>query len=148
MALSIEKPFWRSGQAANIAGITADLIAQWRMHEGLAIGTWQGSEWRFSALDVAELATIPALRSLGVGVAEAIMIARHQLRGNLKYLLNNRLHHGFWSVGGFVIDDGSGTVSRVLFLGAVTDRVIAGLELFAGEPGAARQGITRDGSAA
>jgi hypothetical protein len=129
LAVDIEKPRWRAGIAAEIAGITTDLIGQWRQRIGLRLGKFEVGGWRFSALDIAELTCIPALRALGLSVEESIAIARKELRVNLRDALVNRLFHGFWSLGGYQIAHETGLGTRTIYIDAIIERVIAKLAL-------------------
>lgn len=127
--IDIERPRWRAGEACEIAGITRDLLGMWRKHDGLKIGTLDVGGWRFSALDVAELAAIPALRAFGFEVGSAIKIAREHLRPTLRDILNNRLVYGFWSLSLIELDGDDVLGQRAIFLDQVAERVIVKLAL-------------------
>lgn len=127
MGIDIERPRWRSGKAAEIAGVDVNLIGMMRKRSGFAIGTWQKTEYRFSAVDVAEMTLFVALRALNFAMPDALATARDQ-RGNLKSLLINRLVHGFWSKGGLVFPVGD-FGSQTLYLDAIGERVITKLAL-------------------
>lgn len=127
MIIDIEKPRWRSGKAAEIAGLDVNLIGMMRKRSGFAIGTWRNSEFRFSALDVAETTLFVALRALAFPIPDALQTA-HDQRGSLKSLLINRLVHGFWSKGGLVFPVGD-FGSQTLYFDAIGERVITKLAL-------------------
>lgn len=127
MPIDVENPRWRAGKAAEIAGIDVNQIVVLRKRSGFAIGTWVKSEWRYSALDVAEMTLFAALRAMNFSVADALETAR-DARGNLKSLLVNRLVHGFWSKGGLEFPVGDiGT--QTLYFDAIGDRVMTKLSL-------------------
>lgn len=127
MAIDLEATRWRSGRAAEIAGLDVDALPTLRKRSGLAVGTWRQSEFRFSAIDIAELSTFVALRALAFTVADAIETA-HGQRRNLKDLMVNRVVHGFWSHGGltFPVAD---FATQTLYLDAIGERVISKLAL-------------------
>lgn len=85
-------------------------------------GSKARSAWRYSPLDVAEFTTLMALRALGFDLNSAITLAHDELRPNLADVLNNRLVHGFWSLGAIELDDAFG--KRTLYLDQIAERVI------------------------
>jgi len=130
--IDIERPLYRAGPIAEIAGFkNTDNITMLRKREGLRIGVFRDDEYRYSILDAAELtAYMPLTTAFAFTSREAIDTCRDPLRPHLKNLLNNRLHHGFWSHGGLVVDEGDSiTGPKVLFLDGIGDRVITKLNV-------------------
>jgi hypothetical protein len=129
--IDIERPIYRAGMAVEVAGIKSiDNLAMLRKREGLKIGSIRGGEYRYSILDNAELTAYPALTALGFTSAEAIETCREVLRPSLKDLLNNRLVHGFWSMGGLEVEPAKDfTAPLILYLDGIGERVITKLNL-------------------
>lgn len=128
MVIDLERPRWRAREAADIAGVDVNQVGMLRQRVGFAIGTWKGSEYRYSVLDVAEFTCMVALwRGLGLSPGEAVQEAR-DLRRDLKDLLVNRLVHGFWSLGAYAVSE-SDLHRRLLYFDAIGERVITKLQL-------------------
>lgn len=131
--IDIEKPRWRAAIACEVAGLgsgSPSSIRDWRREAGFRLGTLQSNGWRYSVLDVGELALAQTLRTLGLSREEAIRFA-HGERRVLKGVLNDRLVHGFWSSSAVEVDDYSGPVHTVrrFYLADIGERVIKGLDL-------------------
>jgi len=131
MAIDLEKPRWRAGEAAEIAGIDVNQLGPLRKRNGFAIGKLVNAEHRFSVVDIAEMTTFVALRAADFSVPGALETAR-ELRGEFKDLFVNRLYHGFWSLGAIEVDEDKSEfyhVKRLLYFDAIGERVINKLKL-------------------
>ena len=130
MPIDIERPRWRAAEACEVAGIADTTMPRmWRKHNGLRIGKYDAGGWRFSILDVAELTSLMALRALGFDPVSTVTLAHDEMRPNLADVLNNRLVHGFWSLGAIELDDAAAFGKRTLYLDQIAERVIVKLKL-------------------
>jgi hypothetical protein len=129
MPIDIERPRSRAAEACEVAGADQMMIRLYRMSHGLRIGKFKPGGWIFSVLDVAELSTLVPLRALGFDPSSTVAIAHEHLRPNLADVLNNRLAHGIWSLGGIELDDAATFGKRTLYLDQIAERVIVKLEL-------------------
>jgi len=126
--IDFDKPRWRAGDAAAIAGILVNQLPMVRIRSGVSIGILKDREHLFSVVDVAELTAYVALRALGLPLPEAARKA-HALRPELKDLFVNRLVHGFWSIGAYEVSSEGALYRRVLYFDAIGERVITKLQL-------------------
>ena len=128
--LDIEMPRWDSNEASDVAGFTYPVkVREWRMTYGLSIGKYTSKGWRYSALDIADLTTAFVFWQLGFAPGAAVKLAHDHMRGNLSDVLNNRLHHGFWSLGAIEIPATVTYAKRVVFLDQICERIITKLAL-------------------
>jgi hypothetical protein len=129
------KPFnvrlaqWNGVAAAEVAGLlNAQAINESRHRYRLHAGKPTGSGFKFSAVDICVLTALAPLRALGFDMQSAVDLA-HRERRNFEDVLNNRLVHGFWSLGAIMVPSADGSGHRVLYLDQVAERVIIKLAL-------------------
>jgi hypothetical protein len=129
----IERPQWRSPIAAGVARSNEKALVDWRRLYGFALGHFMAGKqqgWLYSTLDVAEIAVVTALISVGLKRRKAIRRA-HEERGKLCTLLYSRLVEGYWPLGVIRIDNISGPIptSRAFSAGEIVEHVIDRLQL-------------------
>jgi hypothetical protein len=126
--IDVERHRWRAAIACEVAGLETASLRTLHADHKWRVGKMEVGGRRYSPLDIAELALFPPLRALGYSQGEAVAHA-HDLRRDLRNVLVNRLHFGFWCLSAFEQADYTTGTMRVLYLDSVVERVITKLQL-------------------